>query len=152
MPLPADSKRLRIGRYSQKGQIYLVTSVTHNRQPFFSDWITGRLLVNHFRIAQQQRRANALAWVVMPDHFHWLIELEKGDLPALVLAVKSRAARDINKHLGRSGQLWQRGFHDRAIREEEDLLTAGRYIITNPIRAGLVRRVHDYPLWDAKWI
>jgi REP element-mobilizing transposase RayT len=152
MPLPADSKRLRIGRYSQKGQIYLVTSITHNRQPFFNDWVTGRLLVNHFRKAQQEGWANALAWVVMPDHFHWLLELEKKDLPALVLTVKSRAARDINTHLGRSGQLWQRGFHDRAIRKEEDLLSSGRYIITNPIRAGLVTRVHDYPLWDAKWI
>ncbi|SEP97765.1 REP element-mobilizing transposase RayT [Pseudomonas sp. NFACC02] len=152
MTLPADSRRLRIGRYSQTGQVYLVTSVTLNRQPLFRDWMTGRLVVNQFRIAQQDGRANSLAWVVMPDHFHWLIELEKDDLPSLVLAVKSRAARDINTHLGRSGQVWQRGFHDRALRKEEDLLAAGRYIITNPIRAGLVRRVHDYPLWDAKWI
>ncbi len=88
----------------------------------------------------------------MPDHFHWLVELKNSTLPALMLATKSRSARAINAHLGRSGRLWQKGFHDRAIRREEDLLAVARYVIANPIRAGLVRRVHDYPLWDAKWL
>jgi hypothetical protein len=48
--------------------------------------------------------------------------------------------------------MWQKGFHDRAIRREEDLRAVARYIIANPLRAGLVRRVHDYPLWDAIWL
>jgi hypothetical protein len=39
--------QLRSGRYSQNGQIYLITAVTYNREPFFND-LTGRLLVHHF--------------------------------------------------------------------------------------------------------
>jgi len=93
-----------------------------------------------------------LAWVVMPDHFHWLVELKHSTLAQLVLATKSRSARAVNARLGRSGRFWQKGFHDRAIRREEDLQAVARYIIANPLRAGLVRRVQDYPLWDAVWL
>ncbi|KIH82024.1 transposase [Pseudomonas batumici] len=110
------------------------------------------MLVRQFRQAQAEGSADSLTWVVMPDHFHWLIELKNSSLPELMLATKSRSAREINAHLGRSGRLWQKGFHDRAIRREEDLLAVARYIIANPIRAGLVKRVRDYPLWDAIWL
>jgi REP element-mobilizing transposase RayT len=88
----------------------------------------------------------------MPDHFHWLVELRNSALEDLALRVKSHTARNVNKALGRSGKFWQRGFHDRAIRYEEDLQSVARYIVANPVRAGLVRRVQDYPLWDALWV
>ena len=48
--------------------------------------------------------------------------------------------------------LWQKGFHDRAVRKEEDLAAIARYIVYNPVRAGLVHKVGAYPHWDAVWI
>ncbi|WP_028623464.1 REP-associated tyrosine transposase [Pseudomonas sp. Ant30-3] len=152
MPDLPHAKRLRAGRYSQTGQIYLLTAVTRNREPLFTNWLTGRLLVRQFQQAQADDLVDSLAWVIMPDHFHWLVELKNSTLPAVMLATKSRSARSINAHLGRTGSVWQKGFHDRAIRYEEDLLATARYVIANPIRAGLVSRVQDYPLWDAKWL
>ncbi len=101
--------QLRSGRYSQNDQIYLITAVTYNREPFFNDLRAGRLLVHQFRQAQLDCWVESLAWVVMPDHFHWLIDLRHSDLSTLALATKSRAARNINAHLKRSGQFWQRG-------------------------------------------
>ena len=151
MPLP-QSNRLRIGRTSQNNQLYLLTAVTKDRTPFFADWRVGRLLVRQFRLAQLEGRVESLAWVVMPDHFHWLVQLKNCTLADLMLATKSRCALDVNAYLGRRGGLWQRSFHDHVIHREEDLLPAARYIVANPLRAGLVRRVHDYPLWDAVWL
>ena len=49
-------------------------------------------------------------------------------------------------------RVWAEGFNDRALRLEDDVLFAARYIITNPVRAGLVSRVHDYSYWDAVWL
>ncbi|NWC00929.1 transposase [Pseudomonas gingeri] len=152
MPTSPHSNRLRAGRYSQSGQIYLLTAVIEDRHPLLADWPVGRLLVQQFRQAQAEGRVDSLSWVVMPDHFHWLIELKNSTLPELMLATKSRSARQINARLGRSGKLWQKGFHDRAIRREENLLAVARYIVANPLRAGLVKRVQDYPLWDAVWL
>ncbi|MEX3774408.1 transposase [Pseudomonas sp. MYb118] len=144
--------RLRYGRHSEHGRIYLLTAVTYQREPFFKDWRVGRLLVHEFRRAQESGKATSIAWVVMPDHFHWLVELHNGDLPKLMRTAKSLSARVINQHLGRADRLWQKGYFDRALRKEEDLKAAARYVIANPLRAGLVSHIGEYPLWDAIWI
>ena len=144
--------RLRTGRHSQSGRLYQLTAVTHERQPFFQDWRTGRLLVHEFRRAQEAGHATSIAWVIMPDHFHWLIELHNGDLPKLVQATKSRCTRLINQKRDLYAPVWQKGYFDRALRREEDLKAMARYIIANPLRAGLVDRVGNYPLWDAIWL
>ncbi len=94
----------------------------------------------------------SLAWVVMPDHLHWLVDLKRGSLAQLMCRVKSRSCRSVNLMSGSQGGLWQRGYHDRALRRDEDLKAAARYIVMNPLRAGLVKRPGDYPLWDAVWL
>lgn len=147
-----NSRRLRTGRYSCRGQIYLVTATTLNRAPIFADWFAGRLLVKEMRHAQEHNLVSSKAWVVMPDHFHWLLELKEGSLPGLVQRVKSRAAIAINKARQCEGPLWQRGFHDKAIRDERDLINYARYIVANPLRAGLVTSIREYSLWDAIWV
>ncbi len=88
----------------------------------------------------------------MPDHIHWLVELHNGDLPKLMQVVKSRSARLINQARGFSAPVWQKGYFDRALRREDDLKTMARYIVANPLRAGLVDHIGDYALWDAIWI
>ncbi|MNN82247.1 hypothetical protein D3C81_1991650 [compost metagenome] len=54
--------------------------------------------------------------------------------------------------VGRKGSLWQQGYHDRALRRDEDLVKLARYVVANPLRAGLVEKLGDYPLWDAIWV
>lgn len=152
MPAQQYGSHLRRGRYSERGRIYLLTSITHNRDPIFSDFWLGRLLVKEFRNAQDQQLVNSLAWVVMPDHFHWLIELRGNDLSNLMRRVKTKSSLVITNAAGERFKLWQKGYHDRAIRQESKIIQAARYIIANPIRAGLVKRYGDYPLWDAVWL
>lgn len=137
---------LRTGRYSQPGQVYLVTTVTRERQAVFADFAAARLLVGVLRAESALGSCVTLAFVVMPDHLHWLLQLERDSLSALVGRVKSISA----KRLGRP--VWQAGFHDRALRREEDLQAAARYLVANPLRAGLVTRVGLYPHWDAVWL
>ncbi|WP_223489665.1 REP-associated tyrosine transposase [Pseudomonas sp. A-RE-19] len=144
--------RLRTGRYSECGQIYLLTAVVLNREPLFRDFRYGRLVVDAFRTAEREEFATSLAWVVMPDHFHWLIELQNTQLSTLMARTKSRIAVTVNRSTRRQGPVWQHGYHDRAIRKEEDLQAVARYIVANPLRAGLVKKIGDYPLWDAIWL
>ncbi len=65
---------------------------------------------------------------------------------------KSLSTKAVNQATGRNVCLWQRGFHDRALRREEDLVKLARYVVANPLRAGLVEKLGDYPLWDAIWV
>jgi REP element-mobilizing transposase RayT len=146
------SNRLRTGRYAEPNRIYLLTTNTLGREPVFADYALGRLVVHQFRRAHDLGLAKSLAWVVMPDHFHWLVELENCSLRKLMRQTKSLITRDVNLSNGRGGPLWQQGYHDRALRREEDLVQLARYVVANPLRAGLVEKLGDYPLWDAIWV
>lgn len=146
------SDQLRIGRFSEERRIYLLTATVEQREPIFAEFQLGRLLVAELRAAQVDGLIESLAWVVMPDHMHWLLVLRRGSRSTLMQRVKGRSARRVNALVGRGGRLWQDGFHDRALRREDDVLPVARYIVANPLRAGLVGRVGDYPLWDAAWL
>ena len=87
----------------------------------------------------------------MPDHCHWLVELRSKTLGELMCRIKSRSSVAVNRAAQSASRLWQKGYHDRALRQEDDLKAAARYIIKNPIRAQLTTRIGDYPLWDACW-
>ncbi|WP_213939002.1 transposase [Pseudomonas sp. dw_612] len=152
MPACTNAGRLRIGRFSESGRIYLITAVVHQRQPFFADWRLGRLVVKQLREVEEEGWADFLTWVVMPDHMHCLLQLRDRTLANVVCRIKSRSSLAVNQALGRRGRLWQKGYHDRAVRKEDDVKDIARYVVRNPIRAGLVARVHDYPLWDACWL
>lgn len=152
MPIPPESNRLRIGRYGEVNRIYHITLVTREREPLFKDWHSARHVISSLKKAQSENSATSLCWVIMPDHLHWLIELHVNDLSRVVARMKSRSTVELNRHLSRKGQLWQQGFHDRALRNADDLKTVARYIVANPLRAGLVTKVGDYPMWDAVWL
>ncbi len=145
---------LRKGRYSKAQQIYFVTTVLADRgQRYFADYACGRCVVAEMRALHDDGTVYSLAWVVMPDHVHRLFQLgEHGDLSAAVKRFKACSARRVNAHLNRRGALWQKSFYDRAVRREESVKDVARYIIGNPLRAGLVTHIGDYPLWDAIWL
>ena len=150
-PIPRGHRALRRGRVSCPGHYYLVTTVTANRRPVFQNLRLGRLVVHSLRKAEPQ--ATTKCFVVMPDHLHWLFQLRgNAELSATVGGLKAGSARSIRQHAPHIDQVWQRGFHDQGIRNEIALRTMARYVIANPLRAGLVERVGDYPLWDAVWV
>ncbi|EPN56928.1 hypothetical protein A235_33542, partial [Pseudomonas syringae pv. actinidiae ICMP 19079] len=87
----------------------MVTSVTRGREPVFADVRLGRLLVRELRRCEEQELVKSLAWVVMPDHFHWLFELKKNDLPMLIQQLKARSSIAIGKIRAHPDTLWQGG-------------------------------------------
>jgi putative transposase len=141
------------GRTSINSQIYLVTTVTAHRARLFTNLYLGRILVRALHVPETAACATTLAYVVMPDHLHWLLQLHSGsNLSEVVWAVKGRSSFEINRARGVRGCVWQPKFHDRALRSDENLGAAARYVVCNPLRAGLVRELHDYSLWDAVWV
>ena len=147
-----QSHRLRHGRYSEHGRSYLVTFVVNHRRPLFTDLYLGRLLVIELRQAHELGLVDSMAWVIMPDHVHWLFELKQRNLPDVIRRVKSRSTLTINRRRQSKERVWQPGYHDRAVRAQDDVCKMARYIIANPLRAGLVERVGDFSLWDATWL
>ena len=149
----SGNRSLRCGRYSEPYRLYLITTVTWKRQPFFNDLFVGRIVVEQMRRIQEDGLVQSMAWVLMPNHLHWMVQLmENGDLSRIMFFVKGRSAHYINKILNHKGPVWQKAFYDHALRKDEDVRKMARYIIANPMRQGLVKKIDDYPLWDAIWI
>ncbi len=144
---------LRKGRVSLAYGAYLVTTATVNRVRYFEDFAAGCMASRCFEDIALLRDAKMLAWVLMPDHVHWLIQLGEADLlSGVVNRLKSASARCANRVLGRKGALWMPTFHDHALRTDEDLQFVARYVVGNPLRAGLVENIGDYPFWNAVWV
>lgn len=102
------SHALRKGRFSGSSQIYLVTTVTHTRIPLFNDFNVARTFIAELRQSDSEQLTSTLAWVVMPDHIHWLFELgEQMPLARLLQQIKGRSAKRINEILSSQGQqIW----------------------------------------------
>ena len=152
-PRGRGSAALRIGRHSQPGQVYLVTFSTHERQRRFVDFLPASTAARALHHAGSERASRVLAWVLMPDHCHLLVQL--GDDESLSRwAGRTKAAMSRALHVAgaEARPVWTKGFHDRALRADDDLLAMARYIVLNPVRAGLVERVGMYPYWDAVWV
>ena len=132
----------------------MVTTVCHGRNPWFGPWPIASSVSRTLSEPSLWRDALLQAWVLMPDHMHLLLELgDEEPLAALmrrVKAVTSRAA----KVAGRPGDgpTWMHGYHEHMIRDGINREAAARYIVANPVRAGLVRSCREYPYWDAIWL
>ena len=142
---------LRRGRCSEPGRLYMLTSVTYHRRPLFLNFQFARLVIQFLRRADQEHHCRSLAWVVMPDHVHWLVELGTQPLAGIARRFKSSSALAINRALGRGGALWQAGYHDHAVRSDDSLHRHAMYILGNPVRAGLTEQIEDYPYAWSLW-
>ncbi len=97
------------------------------------------------------QRYRLLAWVIMPNHVHVLIETKAGyPLPAVIHSWKSYTAKAINQALGQQGELWQREYFDRFIRDDRHLRAVIDYIENNPVKAGLVKTAQEWRFGSAR--
>ena len=146
----AHTKTLRKGRLSVNNGIYLITFATKNRKLIFKDLYLARIAVKYLN---NSHYTDTLAFVVMPNHVHWLMQLRTAKTVSQVdKATKSAISKDVNRRSCHEGTIWQAGFHDHAVRNENALREIARYVVANPIRAKLVKNVGDYPHWDAVWL
>jgi putative transposase len=83
-----------------------------------------------------------IAYVIMPDHFHWLIKLpqESPNFSKILLSFKGNFTYQYKKihNIPTSLNLWQRRFWDHIIRDEKDLIIHLDYVHWNPVKHGLV--------------
>lgn len=95
-------------------------------------------------------RYTLLGYCVMPNHVHVLIyPLVQDDgniypISHVVYTWKKYTAAAINKVLGKKGSLWQKESYDSLVRDENGLGNVLKYIMNNPVKAGLVEDWRDW--------
>ena len=96
------------------------------------------------------KRYRLLAWCIMPNHAHVLIETFLGHpLDKVLHSWKSFTAQKANELLGRQGTFWARDYYDRYIRDDQHFAQAVVYIEQNPVKAGLVYTPIDWRFGSA---
>jgi putative transposase len=138
------ARNLRKGRHSNPGLFYFLTASARDRRPVFADHRNATVVLETIRWLSAAGRFFADAAVIMPDHVHLAGELGRCTLANVMHALKGYSANRLAR-MGVERPIWQRAYHDHALRDEADYETRVRYLLENPVRAGLVTRVEDYP-------
>jgi REP element-mobilizing transposase RayT len=134
------------------GYRYFVTCCTDNHaRAFVSPPSVAALTTQLLRTCDAHSFA-VLAYVFMPDHLHFLVEgrSDQADFRGAMRVIRQRLT--VTYHTWNSGDLWQDGYHERVLRDEEATAAVAEYIVANPVRAGLVENARDYPFsWSIEW-
>jgi putative transposase len=125
-----------IRRHKLPGQLYFTTHVTYNRLPILIDNVD--LFWDAVNKSQVKDSFDLVAWVILPDHTHLLVDPRDGDLSEIVRRIKlSFSTMYRKRHNLKSGRVWQYRFWDRIMRDDEDIRRHVDYIHYNPVKHGL---------------
>lgn len=133
-------RRLYSCNYHLPGS-YLVTFCTKFRKRVFAERHEAATAVRILRLLDEERRIQLIAYCVMPDHVHAYF-VKRGSvehLSQIVASMKSRIRHDLKYSFS-----WQRGYWDNLKRSYEDSSDIVAYVLSNPVRAGLVEDFRKY--------
>ncbi len=124
---------------------YSLTFCTNGRRSLFTDARIVELVLSQISRASQERGFAVIAHCFMPDHVHLLVHglYEAAECKRFIAAAKQYSGYYYSKEF--NATLWQRYGYERTPRRDEDTQSVARYILENPVRAGLARTVEEYP-------
>src|SRR5687768_1597425 len=128
---------------------YFLTFCTFERRPHFRNRANVDLVCEQFVRASRSTRMAVIAYCFMPDHVHLLVAGVREDslLKPFIKAAKQYSGFYFKQQRGIA--LWQRYGFEHVLRSEEATEAVARYVIANPVRAGLVTQPRDYPFWGS---
>jgi len=134
-------------RYYVPRAVVFITSVTHDRRHIFDREENVSLLFETMRNVQAIRPYDLLAYVILPDHLHFLMRTDtKTNFSQVMKSINWNYTRNYKKahRITTSTRLWQARFWDHIIRDERDLATHFDYIHYNPVKHGHALRPEDW--------
>ena len=145
------SLRLPEFDYAQPYACYHVIIGTYEAKPRFTKHELNKSVIAVLKEIAQKFGYAVITFCLMPDHLHLLVQAREGcqSLERFIGAFKNVTTR-LYWRQGGERKLWQRGFYEHIVRQDEDLTTVSDYIMNNPVRAGLVEEPEQYP-WLGQW-
>ncbi len=124
---------------------YFFTMCTLRRRTSFADPRVVSVVREQFVRTAADMKFAVIAYTFMPDHLHAVVDglSPPSDFRAFCSTMRRRSSSECWQYLRES--VWQNGYHERVLREASSVKPVIRYILANPVRAGLVERASDYP-------
>ena len=139
-------KRTRLKTFSYLGEYrYFLTFCTHRRRRLFVGAVVVDLVLRQILRAAVELGFEIIAYCFMPDHVHLLVDgsAPDSDLEQFGKMAKQYAGYSYKREY--RSELWQPSFYDEVLRDEEGTWSVARYIVENPLVAGLSKRADEYP-------
>ncbi len=126
------------------GEFYHLYNRGHNRRPICLEPASYGFFVRQFRRYVADSEARVIAYVLMPNHYHVLVQALSDNLSSAMQRFGISYVKAINKRFDRVGSLFQGAFQASLVNCDEYLLHLSRYLHLNPVRARLVVRAEDW--------
>ena len=124
--------------------VYFVTFCTHRRQKILATDKTHSAFVEFAQRAAESSIAVG-RYVVMPDHIHLFVCGNEEFVLSRWVAMLKQVLAKANDWSRSNGQIWEEGFFDHILRNDESMSEKWDYVVQNPVRAGLVNCAEDWP-------
>ena len=139
-------KRPRLKTFDYVGTYrYFLTFCTSHREPAFRSAPIVDLVLTQIMRAANENAFEIVAYCFMPDHAHLLVEAKalNSEMKRFASAAKQYAGFYYKQKTRKS--LWQPSYYEHILRDDEDTWSVARYIVENPLRAGLAKSADEYP-------
>ena len=162
---------MKLRHYDHDSRARFVTCCTHRRIPLLSDDSINQIIVDTVFSVCRTQQIRLLAYVIMPEHVHLLIQPQGSDydIAAILKAIKQPVARRAKRFLEEENPVWLKRLkvksgnrevfrfwqagpgYDRNIRDEKEMSEKLQYIHNNPVKRGLAARGEDWLWSSAGW-
>lgn len=110
------------------------------------------LLIDVLRSYVSARNFELIDFVIMPDHIHLLIKLDGSiSIEKARQLIKGRFSYRLKRETGYAEEVWQNGFSEVRVGNQQSWLQYQKYIAENPVKAGLCQALGEYPIALPIW-
>ena len=120
---------------------YYLTLCSNNKRTFFSKPNVIKVCLKNLLKVAIKLDSKLWVYCFMPDHLHLLLETD--NCSKTIKLFKQLSGYEFKQNTGK--QLWQKSYYDHIIRDSENFQEVIKYILNNPVRAGLVKHYLDHP-------
>lgn len=143
--------RLKDFDHADENQVFFVTIAARRdraskaRPKHFVDRDLASEVIHAIHDLRRKKDVTVYCYCLMPDHLHLLLSPSKksGSLVGVMREFKSYTTRVAWSH-GWEGRFWARSYYERVMRSERAFRETCRYVLDNPVRAGLVTQGEEY--------
>jgi REP element-mobilizing transposase RayT len=137
----------RLRKYFNNKTVTMVTTRTEEGLPLVASLVLNFIIWGILAKAKKLYDVKICHFLFMANHFHMLLAVSNPDhLPAFVGYIKAETSHAINLLLGRQKKtIWCEGYDSPIILDVRTVLRYLRYIYLNPVEAGLVNSIDEYP-------
>lgn len=130
------------------GALYHVTSRGNARAPIFTEDCDRRLLLRILSDVVARYRWVCHSYCLMTNHFHLLVATPEANLSRGMRQLNGLYTQRFNRAHERVGHILQGRYGAVLVERDAHLLELARYVVLNPVRAGLIAEAEDYP-WSS---